>query len=173
MRRVFISVLLAFGSLAGLAQAAAFPPLPTAAMDLKRYMGQWYEVARLDNRFQRSCASGTFIRYSLRLDGKFDVYNECKDSSGKPVISNAVGRKAEASGPDSKLKVTFIWPFSADYWVIDLDKDYRWALTGQPGRDYLWILSREPHLEEAIYQRLVDSAKKLGFDVGKLVRTNE
>src|SRR3954470_14282748 len=111
MRRISLSTLLILGCLAGLAQPASFAPLPTAAMDLKRYMGQWYEVARLDNRFQRSCASGTFIRYSLRLDGKFDVYNECKDASGKPVISNAVGRKAEPSGPDSKLKVTFFWPF--------------------------------------------------------------
>jgi apolipoprotein D and lipocalin family protein len=72
-----------------------------------------------------------------RPDGKFGLYNECTDAKGKLVTSNAVGRKADPSGPDSKLKVTFLRPFSADYRVIDPDQDYKWALAGQPSRDYL------------------------------------
>ncbi len=130
-----------------------------------------YEVARLANRFQKSCVSATLIRYSLRSDGKFDVYNECRDSNGKLVSSTAVGRKADPRGPDSKMKVTFLRPFSADYWVLDLDQDYKWAMTGQPSRDYLWILSREQKIDESLYERLVAAAKSLGFDVNKLVRT--
>jgi apolipoprotein D and lipocalin family protein len=170
MRR-FAASLCAIVAFAGRLAAADLPPLRTVTMELPKYMGQWYEVARLANRFQKSCVSATLIRYSLRSDGKFDLYNECKDASGKLVTSTAVGRKADPRGPDSKMKVTFLRPFSADYWVIDLDQDYKWAMTGQPSRDYLWILSREPRIDESLYERLVASAKTLGFDVNKLVRT--
>lgn len=170
MKRVAILLLSVF-PFAGNISAADYPPLHTAMVELSRYMGQWYEVARLANRFQKNCVSSTLIRYSLRKDGKFDVYNECKDSNGKLVSSNAVGRKADPAGPDSKLKVTFLWPLSADYWVLDLDRDYKWALTGQPNREYLWILSREPRMDDSLYERLVNTAKDMGFDVSKLVRT--
>ncbi|HWE49020.1 MAG TPA: lipocalin family protein [Bryobacteraceae bacterium] len=170
MRRIAIS-LCVISAFAGCLPAAD-PPLRTAAgMELPKYMGQWYEVARLANRFQKSCVSATLIKYSLRPDGKFDLYNECKDSKGKLVTSTAVGRKADPQGPDSRMKVTFLRPFSADYWVIDLDQDYKWAMTGQPSRDYLWILSREPKIDESLYERLVEAAKSLGFDTSKLIRT--
>ncbi len=163
--------LFALISMSPVASAAEFPPLRTVTMELHRYMGQWYEVARLANRFQKHCFSGTLIRYSLRPDGKFDLYNECRDAEGKVHSSTAVGRKAEPDGPDSKLKVTFLWPFAADYWVIDVDPEYRWALAGQPSRDYLWILSREPRIDDSLYARLVDTAKTSGFDVKRLIRT--
>ncbi len=80
---------------------------------------------------------------------------------------------ADADGPNSKLKVTFFWPFSGDYWIIDLDPDYRWAVVGEPGRRYLWILSREPQLASALYQQIVERAKQRGFDTGKLLKTRQ
>ena len=70
------------------------------------------------------------------------------------------------------MKVSFFWPFSGDYWIIGLDPDYRWALVGGPGRDYLWILSREPSMDEDLYSRIVDLAKRRGYDVSRLLKTS-
>ena len=76
-----------------------------------------------------------------------------------------------ASGPNTKLKVTFFWPFSGNYWIIDLDPEYRWAVVGEPGRDYLWILSREPRLDAALYGQIIERARSQGFDTSKLIKT--
>ena len=78
---------------------------------------------------------------------------------------------ADARGPNTKLRVTFFWPFSGNYWIIDLDPEYRWAVVGEPGRDYLWVLSREPQLDAALYQQIVERVKQQGFDTGKLLNT--
>ena len=78
---------------------------------------------------------------------------------------------ANPNGPNTKLKVTFFWPFSGNYWIIDLDPGYRWAVVGEPGRNYLWILSREPRLDETLYDRIVESAKRQGYAVERLVKT--
>jgi apolipoprotein D and lipocalin family protein len=141
------------------------------SVDLARYAGRWFEIARFPNRFQRDCASNTTATYTLRPDGKVTVLNECRTSEGRLKSAKGTARVANAKGPNTKLKVTFFWPFSGNYWIMDLDPEYRWVVVGEPGRDYLWILSREPRMEEAVYIQLVERARQQGFETGRLLKT--
>lgn len=141
------------------------------SVDLNRYMGKWYEIARLPNRFQRDCASDSTANYTLRPDGKITVLNECRRPDGRPKSAEGTARVASDKGPNTKLKVTFFWPFSGNYWIIDLDPDYRWAVVGEPDRKYLWILSREPELAEPVLAQILDRAKNQGYDVRPLLKT--
>ena len=141
------------------------------SVELPRYMGKWYEVARLPNRFQKQCASNTTATYTLRPDGKIAVINECRKANGQVTSAKGAARPADPKGPNSKLKVTFFWPFSGDYWILDLDPDYRWALIGEPGRKYLWVLSRTPRLDDAVLQRILDRARREGYDLDGLIKT--
>lgn len=140
------------------------------SLDLGRYAGKWYEIARLPNRFQRACAANTTATYTLRPDGKIAVTNECSRTDGRRTSAKGTARVADPKGPNTKLKVTFFWPFSGNYWVIDLDPEYRWAVVGEPGREYLWILSREPRLNEATYHEILERAKQQGYEVGRLIK---
>ena len=150
----------------------AKPPLDVApSVDLTRYAGRWHEIARFPNRFQRDCASDTTATYTLRPDGKITVLNECRTADGRRKSAKGTARVADPKGPNTTLKVTFFWPFSGKYWIIDLDPEYRWAVVGEPGREYLWILSRTPQLDGEIYQQIVERAKRQGFDTGKLLKT--
>jgi apolipoprotein D and lipocalin family protein len=150
------------------------PPLEVVpSVDLTRYAGKWYEIARLPNRFQRDCAGNVTATYTLRPDGKITVLNECRTADGRRKSARGTARVADARGPNTKLKVTFFWPFSGNYWIIDLDPKYRWAVVGEPGRDYLWILSREPQLDTELYQQIVERAEQRGFDTGKLLKTRQ
>mgnify|MGYP000984663157 CR=1 FL=1 len=141
------------------------------SVDLNKYAGKWYEIARLPNRFQRDCAGNTTATYTLRPDGKITVLNECSTAGGKRKSAKGTARVADAKGPNSKLKVTFFWPFSGNYWIIDLDPQYRWAVVGDPSRDYLWILSREPRMDPALYEKIVDRARQQGFATEKFLKT--
>lgn len=159
--------------LLALAFAAALPADMTVvpAIDLARYSGKWYEIARLPNRFQRKCVSDVTATYTVRPDGKIRVLNQCRKEDGSMSTAEGVARPAGKETPTSKLKVTFFWPFSGDYWVLDLDPDYRWALIGEPKRKYLWILSRTPQLSERDYQKILDTARRQGYDVSPIQRT--
>jgi apolipoprotein D and lipocalin family protein len=141
------------------------------SVDLARYAGKWYEIARLPNRFQRSCASDTTATYTLRPDGKIAVVNACREAGGRMKDAKGTARVADSRGPNTRLKVTFFWPFSGDYWIIDLDPDYRWAVVGEPGRNYLWILSREPEMKAEVYNGILDRVRQQGYDTGKLMKT--
>ena len=169
--------LLAVGAVAPLillrAQTEQAPMQVVPSVDLARYAGRWYEIARYPNRFQRSCASDTSATYTLRPDGKITVLNECKTPEGRMKSAKGTARVASAKGPNTKLKVTFFWPFSGNYWIIGLDPDYRWVLVGEPGRDYLWILSREPRLDEALYKQILEQAKQQGYDTERLIKTRQ
>ncbi len=150
----------------------AAPPLQVVpSVDFNRYAGKWYEIARLPNRFQRDCASNTTATYMLRPDGKITVVNECRKADGVQKSAKGTARVTDAKGPNTKLKVSFFWPFSGNYWIIDLDPEYRWVVVGEPGLDYLWVLSREPRMDEALYGKMVERAKQQGYDVGKLMKT--
>ena len=94
------------------------------SVDLKSYVGKWYEIARLPNRFQKSCASDVSATYSLRPDGKITVSNQCVTAKGEIKSATGIARLAGKSQPNTKLKVTFFWPFSGNYWIIDLDSEY-------------------------------------------------
>lgn len=151
---------------------------PVDSVDLKRYAGRWYEVARFPNSFQSECAAETTADYELLSNGQIRVVNECRRADGR--VKRAVGRArlADRDGPTSRLKVRFAPGFLSflpmvwgNYWVLDLSEDYSAALVGDPGREYLWILSRSPTLADAMYGRMVATATRQGFDVSRLVRS--
>ncbi|MEJ6004940.1 lipocalin family protein [Paucibacter sp. AS339] len=163
-------VLLCMSAFASAPQAAEPAPLPTvAAVDLQRYAGAWYEIALLPNRFQKQCVADTQARY--RLDGnRVEVINRCRTANGEVDRTAGHAKTVDGSG-NAKLRVTFFWPFYGNYWVLDLDSDYRHVLIGEPSRKYAWILSRTPQMDEAQLQKLLDRAAELGFDRQAFQRT--
>ncbi len=147
-------------------------PLETVSfVDLDRYVGQWYEIARYHHRFQEGCV-GSRATYTMRDDGRITVVNECYDKSFSGKLRSVKG-KAWVVDPDSnaRLKVSFFWPFAGDYWIIDLGRDYEYAVVGHPDRKYLWILSRTPVLDEKVYQDILARLHMQEYDTAKLVRT--
>jgi apolipoprotein D and lipocalin family protein len=142
-------------------------------LNLTRYMGTWYEIARLPNRFEKGleCVTAT---YSLRGDGKIKVLNLGRKSENHEEVKKITG---VAWVPDSKapgrLKVQFFWPFAGKYWVLYIDQDYQTALVGDPSRKYLWVLSRTPFLKESILKNLLNRAEDNGFRVDKMVFVNQ
>lgn len=156
------------------------PLQAVAPVDIKRYAGLWHEQARLPNRFQKNCAGPVTAEYTPLADGTVEVRNRCIRSDGN--FDEAVGsaRVVPMAGQPGagRLEVRFapawlswlpaVW---GDYWILKLDRDYEVALVGTPDRDYLWVLSRNPVLDEATLQVELDYARSLGFDVDKVVRT--
>lgn len=148
------------------AQAAESKVTSVAAVDLARYAGEWYEVAAFPMFFQRHCVGDTTANYELALDGSVKVTNRCRTQNG---VDEANGRATVVEGSaNSRLKVSFFWPFKADYWVIGLDADYRWALVGNPNRKFLWLLSRTPQLPQPLLEAALASAKAQGYDLSQL-----
>ena len=148
------------------------------SVDLARYSGLWYEVARLPNRFEEKCAADVSAEYTLRDDGRVRVVNRCRKRDGRMTEAEGVARLADERGPNSRLKVRFAPSFLSflpavwgDYQIIELSADYGHAVVGDPSRKYLWILSRTPQLDEATYRRLTEAAAAQGFDVSRLIRT--
>ncbi len=148
------------------------PPLEVVPhVDLKRYIGTWYEIARFPHRFQEGCV-GSRATYTLLEDGKIGVLNQCHKGALDGEISSVRG-KAWITDPktNAKLKVRFFWPFTGDYWIIDLGENYEYAVVGHPSRDYLWILSRSPEMDELVYNRILQKLRDQFYDVGKLIKT--
>ena len=138
-------------------------------VDLGKYLGKWYEIAHLPFRFEDGCTDIT-ATYSLSKDGNVSVLNEClRDGKLKRAKGKA---KVVDKNTGAKLKVTFFWPFSADYWIIDLGKNYDYAVVGTPNRKYLWILSRTPQMNGELFSQVIESAKSKGFDVNNLIKTS-
>lgn len=155
------------------------PPEVVASVDFERYAGTWYEIARLPNRFQKRCAGDVTATYTLREGGGLKVLNQCREKDGELKKAEGRARLADRDGLSSKLKVRFApswlsWlPFVwGDYWVLELAPDYSRAVVGSPDRDYLWILAREPRLDDAVYDDLVRRAAAKGYDVSRLERTS-
>ena len=148
------------------------PPLRVVShVELNKYTGIWYEIARYPTRFQEGCV-GSRATYTLRDDGRIAVLNQCHIGSLDGEISSASG-KGWVVDPrtNAKLKVSFFWPFSGDYWIIDLGETYEYAVVGHPSREYLWILSRTPRMEEGLYNRILGRLDDQHYDVSKLIRT--
>jgi apolipoprotein D and lipocalin family protein len=162
-------------ALAGLLTAcqSTHPPLEVVEhVDLERYTGKWYEIASYPQPFQRGCVAST-ATYALREDGRIDVLNECRDESfdGKLRRAEGIAWVVDPSESNAKLKVRFFWPFAGDYWIIELDPDYAYAVIGHPSREYLWILSRTPTLPPARYERVLERIESHGFALDRLART--
>jgi apolipoprotein D and lipocalin family protein len=151
----------------------ANPPLSVVDdVDLDRYVGRWYEIASFPQRFQEGCVATT-ADYTLRDDGRIGVENACRDGSFDAEIRRAEG-VAWVTDPDetmAKLKVQFFWPFRGDYWIIELDPEYRYTVIGHPSRDYLWILSRTPTMDASVYETLLSRIEARGYDLERLNRT--
>jgi apolipoprotein D and lipocalin family protein len=150
------------------------------SVDLNRYMGSWYEIARMPNRFQEDCAGEVVATYTLRDDGRIDVLNECRTDDGEVQQAKGVARLADNNGPSSKLEVRFapaflsFFPFVwGNYWILDLASDYSYAAVGEPNREYLWVLSRTPHMGEETYQEILGRLANLGYDTERLVKTRQ
>lgn len=151
------------------------PPLRAVdKLDLPRYMGQWYEIAKFPNRFQKDCAGDIQAQYALKAEGGVEVANRCRLNSGK--IYEVLGLARQLEGPQSaKLEVRFapawlsLLPFVwGQYWVIDLDTDYQWSVVSEPTRKYLWILARTPQIDEKTYNGILDRLKAQAFALEKL-----
>lgn len=151
-------------------------PLPTVSnVNLDRYLGLWYEVARKENKFQKNCKDSK-AHYSLLPGGDIQVINSCHLNSSDGPSKVARGRGWAVDDVNfSKLKVQFflssvrIPRLAGDYWIIDLDDDYRYSMVSEPQKKYLWILSRTPTLDKEILNHLIAKAKSLGIDVSNLI----
>ncbi|CAM3628570.1 lipocalin family protein [Parendozoicomonas haliclonae] len=146
---------------------------PVSGFEADRYLGRWYEIARLDHSFERGL-SNISAQYTLRKDGGIDVLN-CGYSSENNEWKEAQGKAYFIGSPGiGHLKVSFFGPFYGSYVVFDLDKkDYQYAYVSGPNKDYLWFLSRTPKVSEQSYQRFLDKAESLGFDSKALIRVNQ
>ena len=163
------------------AQAAgAMAPLTSiATLNVPRYMGVWYEIAKFPNRFQKMCVGNTKAEYSLKADGNVQVTNRCLLESGE--MNEAIGAARQIGAADSpRLKVRFapawlsfipaVW---GDYWVIDIDEGYQLVAVSEPRREYLWVLSRTPKVERKAYDNLLDRLKEKGLDIHRLELTKQ
>jgi lipocalin len=148
-------------------------PSVVSTVDLHRYEGLWYEIARLPNYFERKlkCTSAT---YTLRKDGKITVLNKGYFLTDPKKLSSIQGVAwiPDKNSP-AKLKVQFFWPFSGDYWIMELDKEYTYVLVGDPRYKYLWILSRTKKMDESIYSMLLRKAVDIGYDVKSIIRVDQ
>lgn len=166
----FLVALAVLALAAGCASAPKVDNSVVTSFDLGRFLGDWHEIARFDHRFERGVEEAT-ATYSLRDDGKVEVLNRgVKD--GKPTTAEGVGKITDTPG---LLRVSFFWPFYADYRVLFIDDAYTAALVGSGGPDYLWLLSRSTQLAPALKETLLSEATRRGYDTSQLIwiRQNE
>ena len=164
----FIPILFVLGC-ASTGRVAKMEELKTVdKVDLTRYMGTWYEIARYTQSFEKGLVAVT-ATYSVLPDGKVRVLNQGHQKTINGKLKTAIGKaRVVDTSTNAKLKVTFFWPFSGDYWVIDLGSNYEYAVVGHPSRKYLWVLSRTPVMNESVYNGILDRIKAQGYDVSKL-----
>lgn len=172
-------LMICLGSVQANAQQADQTVKTIATLDVPRYLGTWYEIAKFPNWFQKKCVSNTKAVYTAKPDGNLQVLNSCKTASGE--TSEAEGLARQIGAKDSpKLEVRFapewlsflpmVW---GDYWVIDLDAQYQVAAVSDPRREYLWVLSRTPQLDPKVYADLLQRLKQQQFDIQKLELTSQ
>lgn len=168
-KEIIATTALAGIGIAALALATKNPPLETVDhVELERYLGKWYEIARFSQSFEEGCTNST-AEYSMLADGKIAIINTCF-VSGKPKIVEGWASVTDKKS-NARMKVQFEWPFSGKYWIIALAHDYSYAVVGHPNRKYLWILGRKPVMDIMTYNHLVLVAAGKGFDIRKLVKT--
>ena len=147
-------------------------PLETVdSVDLQRYEGTWYEIASFPQRFQKGCHCTT-ATYTATEEDFVVVENRCRKDSINGEESYIKGKAYIVENTNNaKLEVEFFWPFKGDYWIIDLDKDYQYAVVGHPNREYLWILSRTPQMSDSLYSEITKRIADKGFDLSILQKT--
>ena len=174
-KSAFAAIALSIISLSTTTQAETVTPHAVNQVDIQKYAGKWYEIAHLPMYFQRKCIANITAQYSVNADQTIGVLNSCRTANGEIISSEGVAYSQNQG--NSKLKVSFLpkglrWiPFTkGHYWVLRFDPEYKVALVGGPSTKYLWILSREPQLDEATYQSYLDTAKYYGYDITKLIK---
>jgi apolipoprotein D and lipocalin family protein len=178
---VAAGLLVLFAALLVRAEKKSKEPLRVVpSVDLARYTGRWYEIARLPNRFEEKCASDVTAEYALLETGRLKVVNQCRKKDGSMTRAEGSARLADKGGANSRLKVRFAPGFLSflpfvwgDYQIMELAPDYSYALVGEPSRKYLWILSRTPQMDEGTYRQLTEAAAAQGFDVSRLIRIKQ
>lgn len=156
----------------GLLWDTTYPPLDVVpGVDINRYLGVWYEIASIPVSQQKGCLC-TKAEYSILDDGVLRVVNSCRKGSAEGELNSAEGKAFVVPGSNNaKLKVQFFWPFRGDYWILELDENYSYAVVGTPSRRYCWILSRTPTLPPDVENMLVERLRTNGFDVSRLQHT--
>lgn len=174
-KSAFAAIALSIISLNTTTQAETAAPQAVDRVDIQKYAGKWYEISHLPMYFQRKCIANINAEYSVNEDQTVNVLNSCRTANGEMISSEGVAYPQNRG--NSKLKVSFLpkglrWiPFTkGHYWVLRVDPEYKVALVGGPTNKYLWILSREPQLDEATYQSYINTAKDYGYDVTKLIK---
>lgn len=175
--------IIAFVGIGALPTAGAFGQAPirnvttVQSVNLERYAGKWFEIGKYPNKFQKKCIGNTSATYSLKSNGRIEVRNECLLKDGKVDIAVGEAKVADTK-TNAKLKVRFapgalsFLPFVwGNYWIIDLDKDYSYVAIGEPKREYFWILSRNPTLDDKTYQMILRRAEAMGFNPSKVEKT--
>jgi apolipoprotein D and lipocalin family protein len=173
--------LVAVFAVVSVAQDKSARPLEVVpSVDVNRYVGTWYEIARMPFKFQSQCVGDVTATYSLLEDGTIKVVNRCRKQNGEIDEAEGCAKRASDEGPNTKLKVRFapaflsLLPFVwGDYWIIDLAPDYSYAVVGEPDRKYLWVLSRTPVINEATMQGILERVKGQGYDLTGLIRTDQ
>lgn len=160
-------LLLWLASLCGAAVPLDSQPMPR--VEIPRYLGRWYEIARYPQWFERDCHAVT-ADYSLNPDGSIAVLNTCRRGSVSGPVKTAKAKAWPIHPGNSRLKVRFFWPFRGDYWIVLLDPEYRWAVVGHPRRSSLWILSRTPSLAAGVEAEILRQVAALGYDTARLER---
>lgn len=166
-------LLAVMAAMAAVAAGPALPNRPVAALELPRYVGTWHEIAHLPMYFQRQCVDTITATYTRRADGTIEVRNACRTQSGQMDQSLGVARPVAGSpgalevrfAPDWLSWLPMVW---ADYWVVDLDPDYQWAVVGGPSNKYLWVLSRQPDMERTLFEAIKARAARRGYPVERL-----
>lgn len=170
---VYFFITLLNGSFTHGAELTAF-----TRVDLNRYVGKWHEIARLPMKHQEGCVKSQ-AEYALEKDGTISVTNSCTLNNGDSKVAKGIARVQDKQS-NAKLKVNFVpawlrwlgigW---GDYWIIDLDPDYNYAVVSEPSRTYLWILSRSPNMKKSLYDGIIARLKEKDFDLSKLIVSGE
>lgn len=170
---LFRSVLITGAALLLSACGGTYPRLETVDnVDINKYLGKWYEIELLPNRFEDGCHCTT-AQYELIDQTTLRVINTCIKGSVDGEVDQAKGKAFIVEGSNNaKLKVQFFWPFKGDYWILHLDENYNYALVGSPSRKYLWILSRTSALDSVIVDELKSIAESKGFNTSLMIKTD-
>lgn len=150
-------------------------PITVEKVDLEKYIGVWYEIAKIPNRFQKKCTGNTSAEYRIRKDGRIDVINKCDNKKGGVTIAKGIAKIVDKKS-NSKLKVSFvkllgIQLFWGDYWILGLEKDYKYAVIGDSKMKYGWILAREKELSEVQWSEIENILAQQGYDKKRFVKT--
>lgn len=177
MKSLFLKIMLCSVALGAIANEGELRTIP--ALDVPRYMGTWYEIAKYPNRFQKKCIKDTRAEYELRANGTLQVTNRCTLDNGEvDVVVGAARQVGDARSPKLEVRfapewLSFIPMVWGDYWVVDLDPEYQLVAVSEPKREYLWVLARTPTVNPRAYEELLARLEKQGFDIRKIVLTRQ